>query len=361
MDANTTTDYTPAKGTMSSSFPSNESDASSNPLLKAVENWLERTPSVTRFLISIHAGTYVISWLMDYSLALSNIPHFTLTKLEMYRITLSPLVNTSIFSLALAVLSFSELAKRLETSLGSTAFASLCLLIGLASSSLFLIACWLFSFVDPTWMLASGSGMWIIYIGILAVQCANAPLDLRIRLCFVNVPVLYYPVAIHILMAVTGSGGGHLVGDSLSLGLGYAIGSNINLRSWLALRTRQWEETHPILLTLTTHCRGWIHGHAVEGTETGWTETESHESMLPLFRASDTNTGAAAVSNTPFGAALLGVSRNTGIPSGVSTDQTSSTAPPAGRTLGGATRRGNVDPRTARLQALEKKMDRNEP
>lgn len=242
-----------------------------NPILSAIESWKERTPLLTRYLLTSQVISYAASWFIDGTLALSNIPHFTLIKFEIYRLFSSLLVNTSVFSILFAVMSVGEFSKRLEYSMGSAAFGWLCFLLGLGSNTMFLLITWLLSYLDPTWMLASASGMWMIYYGVLAVACAQAPAELRIRLCVVQVPVMYFPLALLVLMSIMG-GGGHSLGNLTSLLLGYAVGNGyLGAVQLSSARAKHWEDS--VLASLTQR-DGWVYGHAATGSEGGWKDTE---------------------------------------------------------------------------------------
>lgn len=126
------------------------------------------------------------------------------------------------------------------------------------------------SFVDPTWMLSSASGMWSIFFGILAVECSHAPPDLQIRLCFFNVPVPFYPLALHLLFSIMG--GGSFIVNSFSLLLGYAVGQGyIDSPARLSSsRAKQWEDT---ILSSITRRPGWVYGHAATGMDSDWNDT----------------------------------------------------------------------------------------
>jgi membrane associated rhomboid family serine protease len=239
-----------------------------NPILAALESWQERTPLVTRYIITIHAISYFLSWFIDGTLALATVPYFVLKQLEIYRILLSPLVNKSLFSVIFAVMTFAGLARRLEYALGSAAFGWMCLFFGLTTNLVFLILASLLSLADPTWMLASASGMWLLYLGLMAVACLQAPLEMRIRLCFFNVPVLYFPLVLHLLLSVMESG--QFFGNSLSLLLGYTVGSGYLPAAKLnSAKAKQWEES---LLASLAQRSGWVSHHAALGLESGWSD-----------------------------------------------------------------------------------------
>lgn len=122
------------------SFPSATDGGSShpppppNPFLTAYENFVQNTPYLTRSILIIQVISYVVSWLWNPHYALANIPHFVLFRFEVYRIILSPLVNTQLITLIFAFLSFAELGKRLEYSMGTVAFGWFCMGVALMAN-----------------------------------------------------------------------------------------------------------------------------------------------------------------------------------------------------------------------------------
>lgn len=255
-----------------------------NPALTAYQTWASQTPFVTRSVLSIQAVSYGVSWLYNPSYALANIPHFTLYKLELYRIVTSPLVNMSLINLMFAVWSFGEMGKRLEQSMGSTAFGWLCLSIGGLTNVLFVLVCCLLYLInnrETTYLFQSAGGIWIILFGMIAMECVQAPRGLKRRLFVVEVPVLYYPVVLLLFFALLG--GGFSLAYILSMALGYALGSGrLEWAKLSATRAKQWEES--VLLSFSRR-GGWVAGSAASGSG-AWSEEESAE----------TSSGTATVS-----------------------------------------------------------------
>lgn len=327
-----------------------------NPVMTAYESFVATTPLVTRGILTTQAVSYIVSWFIDPFYALANIPSFTLGKFEIYRIILSPLVNTSLLSLIFAYLSFCELGKRLEYSLGSTAFGWFCLSTALITNVAFLFLCSLLYFITghEHWWISSASGIWLIVFAAIAYECVKAPADTKRRLFFCEVPVRTYPVAVFALFAVFCNM--FSIAYILSLALGYIVGWGQH--PWvekLQLSTAQVTHYEDGMLLNFSRRSGFVTGHSATGMEAWSNMNESGSGggmMLPLVRP-------ASQTNDSSGQALAGSvfrqPQNTG-PTTSATAAFDETLPAVGgRTLGGTTRRGAADARAARLKALEGK------
>ena len=136
------------------------------------------------------------SWLVNPHFALATIPHFIVYRWEAYRFFTAPLVNTSILSLLFSFLSFSDTGRRLEQSMGSASFGWTCLIMGLATNTMFCTICVLLGvvFQNASFLLWSSSGLWTILFGLLAAECLLAPRNSQRLLFFAKVPVRWYPV-----------------------------------------------------------------------------------------------------------------------------------------------------------------------
>ncbi|GAX12339.1 hypothetical protein FisN_1Hh272 [Fistulifera solaris] len=320
----------------------------SNPALQAYEQFSQSTPFVTRTILIVQAVSYIVSWFFDPHYALGNIPHFSILRFEIYRILLSPLVNSSLFALILAFWSFQDHGKRLEQSLGSTSFAWLCLMMGTLTNLLFIAVSFTLYvlFGKTSFLFQDSSGIWIILFGTLSMECVRAPRGSTRRLFVVDVPVLYFPFSLYLLFVLMGQG--LLMGQGISLGLGYALGFASNGEDTSAIgqkldryllidsvTAKAWEDKY---LNDWTNRPGWISGHAAAGSG-AWNETDAVGMRLPLFGQSrsvedgheNSISSSSSTTNNPVG---------------------------PGRTLGGATRRGTTsaaEARQARLLALEKR------
>jgi membrane associated rhomboid family serine protease len=249
-----------------------------NPVLTAYENFMQSTPLVTRSILSIQVASYIFSWFVNPHYALANIPQFTLFQYEIYRVFTSPLVNTSLFSLVFSFLSFLQHGKRLEHSMGSTAFAWLCLTIGGLTNVAFLslsLALYLLSGQDTAYMFSAASGIWLILFGIIAIECIQAPRTALRRLLFFEVPVLYYPFAIYAFFALLSASMSFPF--LLSIGVGYAYGYGFLDKTKLSTsKAKQWEDT---ILANFTRREGWVVGHAATGSD-AWNESSETAGLV---------------------------------------------------------------------------------
>ncbi len=318
----------------------------------------------------VQAVSYIVSWFFDPHYALGNIPHFSVLRFEIYRILLSPLVNSSFSALILAFWSFQDHGKRLEQSLGSTSFAWLCLMMGILTNVLFIAVSFTLYvlFGKISFLFQDSSGIWIILFGTLSMECVRAPRASTRKLFVVDVPVLYYPLSLYLLFVLMGHG--FLMGHGISLGLGYALGfassgedtSTIGkkLDRYLlvdSVTAKAWEDKY---LNDWTNRPDWISGHAGAGSG-AWNETDAvglvrlGRSIIDIVLFLVVHFWFPLLQTLP----LFGQSRSVEGHE-TSTPSSSATNLPVGlgRTLGGATRRGTTsaaEARQARLQALERR------
>jgi len=280
---------------------SNDPPPPPNPILTAYENFVNQTPLVTRTILNAQFASYLASWFINPFYALSNIPQFTLYKYEVYRLVTSPLVNTSIFSLLFAVVSFVGIGKRLEFAMGSAAFGWLCFTISLVTNVVFLLFCVAMSLLTPSgaewWLLKSAHGIWLVLFGIISLECSQeddhqhgdgggqqSTTVRQYSLLGRAIPARYYPL---VLFAVFGllSGGDFSVAYLVSLTLGYLLarikavdgrtatstGSTAipilqKMRGFFFLSGVQIQQWEGALLARWTTNPGWVTG---TGTGTG--------------------------------------------------------------------------------------------
>lgn len=182
----------------------NEPPHAPNPLLNAYENFQTQTPLVTRLLVSLQVIGFISSWFWDAKYALGCSLQFTIFRFEFYRVLLSPLVNDSLFGLAFVFLAFIDHGRRLEVNMGSTRFAWYCLWLGTLANTSFLLTSLILYFLtnESTWLITSSSGIWTILMGLLAMDCKLASTRRFSRRMFcIEIPVLYYPLAVYVLLA----------------------------------------------------------------------------------------------------------------------------------------------------------------
>jgi hypothetical protein len=91
-----------------------------NPILTYYNEWVDRTPYVTRTSLIALCIVYLLSWFLDLDTQLGNVSYFTVMRYEVYRILTSPIVGNSIFSLILIFLFYPQVSltiTRLSSSL----------------------------------------------------------------------------------------------------------------------------------------------------------------------------------------------------------------------------------------------------
>lgn len=324
-----------------------------NPVLSAYESFVQSTPLVTRYVMTTLTISWFVSWFCDPSYPLANIPLFTVFHFELYRVVLSPLVCTSLLSLVFAYISFTDNGKRLEYSMGSTAFLWLILTIGGLTNVVFVLICLFFYAVTAAqaFLLMPSQGFWTILLGIIAVECSGAPSGSKRKLFVFEVPTVYYPVAVLFLFSLFG---GFSLSYLISVGVGYAYGYGYldKLKVSSATFTR-WEDG---CLNNFTARQGWVVGHAATGASAwlpvnaptdgaeggGWTPTVFSQGQ----RANQTADGtvAAAPDGGWDGSKKKDASSKPSFPSS------------RGQTLGGTSATSSSsDARAARLAAIERR------
>lgn len=322
--------------------------------MMSLQGFVRDTPLVTRYTITTLFISWLLSWFVDLSYAVSNIPLFTVFKFELYRILFSPLVCTSILSLIFAYMSFTDNGKRLEHSIGSTAFAVLIATLGCVSNLAFLALCVVLYYAtgNQLWLHANSSGIWIVLLGLIAIECSGAPADTKRRLFVFEVPVVYYPLAILLLFSLFG---GPNLSYMFSVGVGYAYGYGYLDKLKISnSRFSRWEDG---LLNNFTQRQGWVVGHAATGSA-AWlpannTQAEGQGwSPTTLFSqpASGDGSSSASAPTGGWGASAPGDVKKP-------TDPAKSFPSGGGRALGGASRRPNSEARAAMLEAASRRSE----
>lgn len=366
---------------------------------------------MTRYILMGQAITWILSFFIDFSYAIANTVHFTIFKFELYRIVLSPFVCPSLMSLVFAYISFVDNGRRLEFSVGSTAFAALLLTIAVVTNLAHLVVCFTlyalsgnrgfffspgklitvyFSFCAQFRFLSDPPKMQRLVFGLFCLVSlrSSVPRHRQIPIgdfsfltfqrftihwrCFVSflfLEAFKYPIFSQWRLDMP-TGKYFMTMSLFSRKQVPAEDSLTDLRLYLfhrngfldrlkigGSRSKQWEDS--ILVNFAGR-EGWVISNDAAGSG-AWTETGeiSAGGGFNLFSQvagqqqpqQQTAQGAGNVA-TP-GDPRPGRAFNT--PSAVATgDSTGTTFPPSGgRALGSATRRTNADPRQARLQAIE--------
>lgn len=277
---------------------------------------------------------------------------------------MAPLLCDNLMTLVFAYFIVADQVKRLEFSLGSTAFAILFGVLNLLVNLAHILVCLALRLLtgSPTWMLLPAAGIWIVLLPLIATECLQAPSGSRRKLFCWTIPALYYPLVLGALLAIMS--GNHIV-YAVATALGYAHGWQylqvITSKVMNPAKCKQWEET--ILVDFTTR-PGFVPGHAATGSG-AWdgagdgnnSSSEGGGESTSLF---------SGLSRAVAGGGGGGDGSNNAT-SGNDGEGMGSAAFPSGsgRQLGsdatGPTRRvvAGVDARTARLKVLEGSSNSN--
>jgi membrane associated rhomboid family serine protease len=350
-----------------------------NPLLNAYDSFHRDTPAVTRYILTTQAFSWALSFFVDWTFGLANIPVFTVQHYEVYRLVTSLLVCTNLFSLILAYMSFVDTGRRLEQAMGSTPFAILVVAMGVFTNSLYVAVAACLDVILGTqhWYYLPTFGIWLVLFGLIAMECSKAPQGTRRRLFFCHVPTLYYPLAVLAVFSLLSSGGFNL-GYLISIGVGYAYG--YGWLDWAKIssnRCSAWEEQ---LLEPLTQTDGWVLANAALGS-TAWSEALAQQQqqqegmgggLQNIFsqwtqQAQQSHDGSNATSTTAIPLGEPGDARPGRVikpspgasGSAVSTESSSSIPTTGGRQLGGSSSSQRIDPRQARLHAIQRRMGGN--
>lgn len=340
-----------------------------NPILNIYETYQRETPTITRTVMTTQVVAYVVNIFFDLSLGLGNIPVFTVYKFEIYRIFTSMFICTGFFSLFFAYFSFVPIGKRLERSTGSTEFGCLLLMIGAMTNALYIGFAYLLDSLIGVqyWTVIPSFGLWNILFGVISMESTKAPQGSVRRIFLFTVPTHYYPVGLWGFFSFLGGFSlSHLISLAVGYGFGYGYLESFRIKG---SRFKIWEERH--LQSFISADSGWIASNAALGSG-AWSEdvvshlTEDRNSANSLFsrwtpearqQSSWTRAVAMGSEDISSSSATSGSSRPGRVikPSPIASVSTSVLPTSGGQQLGGASRMQNIDPRQARLQALERR------
>lgn len=329
----------------------------SNPVLSSYESFQRDTPLVTRYVLTSLTLSYGLSYAIDLTWPLQNMPLFTLNRLELYRLVLAPFVCTSLISLIFAYVSLLGHGKRLEHALGSTAFGALILTIGTLTNIIYLILCVLGWAITQDIRLMAGSsvGIWTVILGIISMECSTEGAPSHRNFFMFTVPTLYFPIALLVFIALVG--GGVPLPYVISVGVGYAYGYRKFDRLKLGHeRRKRWEQT--VFRKFTTMV-GWVAGPSGSDWNTSTSENNDAQTWTPtMFRPSGAEPSTPNNNSSDTNAASFGGTGQTaGRP--VQRSNTAPIIPLSGKSDRGALLAAAAERRAAGV-ALKKGADEND-
>eukprot|EP00980_Cylindrotheca_fusiformis_P002925 scaffold681_cov130-Cylindrotheca_fusiformis.AAC.1 len=330
-----------------------------NPILEAYLNFKKETPLVTRYVITSQVTFFLLSYVVDPTAAVANIPHYAILQYQVYRIVLSPFLCNRFLSLVFAYFNFTDNGRRLERSMGSTAFLVLVFSIGITTNLFYISIAFLLKATTGSESLVflPTSGIWIVLFGIVSIECSKAPPQTVRKLLFMTVTASYYPIALFGLFSLVG--GFFELSYLVSIGVGYAFGNGYMDRLIPGSpRCKRWEEKY--LYSFATR-EGWVGCDNILGSG-AWNEDTS----TPSGDNASSRGFFSQIQQKYQQVSTISSRAGGGHDNGASTTETAHGARdlpsfPAsgGQKLGSASRRpsSSLDARQARLQAIEKRME----
>lgn len=236
-----------------------------NQILDRYNEWKFRTPFVTRTILLTLSLVYLLSWLLPFSDYLTNIPFFTVYKLELYRILLAPLVCESLMSLIFVFMSMGNLANTMEHSMGSAGFLMLCFGISTATHVSFTAGSLIlyYVFADPGAMFYQVQGFWGVLMGLITIESQFSSMPTR-RLLFLpfQIPTPYYPIALLAFFTL-------FMGIKMDMVISVAVGYSYANDKLPFLRVRKetlvsWEADGGLLQNFSRR-EGWVGASGAAG------------------------------------------------------------------------------------------------
>lgn len=167
---------------------------------------------------------YLLSWIVDLTFFLANIPAFVVFYFQIYRLLLSPFVGNSILSVLLIFMFFPQMGARMELMVGSTAFLSLFVIFTVLTNISYVVlafALWLLGMQFVMYLPASG--FWAIIFGLITIECMQDPESVRRIMCIpIDITAKWYPLCLYAFFFLLG---GADFACLLAIGLGYAHSS----------------------------------------------------------------------------------------------------------------------------------------
>ena len=145
---------------------------SSNPFGTYIEEFQERTPSITKFLIISLIITYLISWIFATDEYFADIPYYTYFNFELYRLILSPWVGNSLILLIVGIIFLVGIGYKSENGQGSLHFLyDISLILLVTNISFGLLCIILYIGGQSSALLWSCAGIWYICFGLVTIEC----------------------------------------------------------------------------------------------------------------------------------------------------------------------------------------------
>lgn len=162
------------------------------------DEWSGRTPAITRYTLFSTLAPSIVCWVMGTAFAFANCPMLTLVGLQLWRLLTAPFVGMSVISIIISTFIFASMAPKRERALGSMGFLVLICTFAFGSQLLFstIILILVFNPIYSTPMLAMScsSGLSVVWLALMALDCAEEPEQERRVLFFpVQVKNKYYP------------------------------------------------------------------------------------------------------------------------------------------------------------------------
>ncbi len=320
-----------------------ESSRPENPLASWWSDFSARTPLLTRCTLQILAATWITSLFTDFTYSLVNVPYYSIGKLELYRLVLSPMFGNSLFSLVVIGLTLTPYGSRLEFSMGSTHLGVVLAVMSLATNLIFVFVCYLMASLGSYEALFfQCQGFWPVLMALIVVESQSSPESTR-RLFVVEVPLKYYPLALYALFSMFT---GPRLDMAIAMGVGY-----LNAQGRLAAckptpqQVAAWESG--CLANLTSH-QNFILGSSAQGSS-AWSPSPTPERAQEGGMASSL-AGMLRMGNSAPGSSAEATADAPSTEGSSNADNFAG----AGRTLGGAgAHTDRSSPRAAMLAAAE--------
>lgn len=148
--------------------------------------------------------TFVLSLFFNTATAFGDIPYFTVYRLEVYRLLLSPLVGNSLLMLVFAFMFFPAMGGRIEAGYGSSYFLYMLVIFTVIINVIFTTFCMIMELIGSAEMsFLNSSGFWTLIFALITMECvANPEAPRRIMFIPVDIPSLYYPLVLYVFFCL---------------------------------------------------------------------------------------------------------------------------------------------------------------